>query len=63
MRYQQAHDGDWIEPVRRKGFRIRCCDCGLVHVVNFRVRRGKLQFQVFRDSKATAAARRKKGKT
>lgn len=32
----------------------RCCDCGLIHRHNFRVRaNGAIQFQTFRDPKAT----------
>jgi len=59
-KYVQIYDGDWVQPRSRRGHKMRCCDCGLVHVVNFRVRGGKLQFQVFRDDRATAASRRGK---
>ena len=27
---------DWQQP-RRKGYRMGCCDCGLVHLMDFRV--------------------------
>jgi len=40
--------GEWIQPVR-KGYRMECCDCGLVHRLNFRIRKGKTQFQAFRE--------------
>lgn len=40
-----------------------CCDCGLVHRINFRVQNGKVQFQAFRDNRATAAKRRKAAPT
>jgi hypothetical protein len=61
MKYVQVIDGDptWIEPDPQQGHRMRCCDCGLVHVVNFRVQRGKVQFQAFLDKRATAARRRR----
>ncbi len=63
MRYQQARDGDWIEP-RRSGYRVRCCDCDLVHVIDLRlVRRGsstRVQYRARRDARATAAARRRR---
>jgi len=61
MKYKKQFDGDWIQPIRR-GYKLRCCDCGLVHKINFRLikgRRGlKIQFQPFRDERATAGVRR-----
>lgn len=51
MRYKQVKAGEWVQPVRR-GYRMKCCDCGLVHVLNFRLvpHAGgkKIQFQAFR---------------
>jgi len=44
-------------PIRR-GYKMACCDCGLVHKLDFRVRKGKIEFRVFRDNRATAAMRR-----
>jgi len=55
--YPQLHDGEWISPVKR-GFREQCCDCGLVHVVDFRTKNNELQFRARRDDRATAAVRR-----
>ena len=40
--------GEWIQPVR-KGYRMECCDCGLVHVLDFRIYRGKIQFRAYRE--------------
>ncbi len=55
--YYQVHDGEWIEPPLR-GFREQCCDCGLVHRLNFRINdRGRVEFQSFRDARATNGAR------
>ena len=28
--------GEWVQPVR-KGYRMQCCDCGLIHRLDFRV--------------------------
>jgi hypothetical protein len=61
-RYPKIQAGEWVQPVRR-GYRMACCDCGLVHALNFRlVRYGngkhKIRFQAFRDERATAAMRR-----
>lgn len=59
VRYHQAKDGDWIQPIKR-GYKMACCDCGLVHVLNFRIRDGHIQFQPRRDNRATGQRRRKK---
>ena len=60
MKYKQAYDGDWVKPNPQKGYKIVCCDCGLVHIINFRVVKGKVQFQPFRDNRATGQIRRHK---
>lgn len=59
MRYKQAYDGDWIEPIK-EGYKMACCDCGLVHTVNFRIVKGVIQIQAFRDNRATSQRRRNK---
>jgi hypothetical protein len=65
MRYIKAHDGDVIQPIM-KGYKMRCCDCDLVHRIDFKVvkhgRGHKVLFEIWRDVRATAACRRKKGK-
>lgn len=57
---------EWVQPVK-KGYKMRCCDCGLVHRIDFRVldwrtakpmSYSKVQMRVERDNRATAAARR-----
>lgn len=58
MRYARVTDGEWVRPFRR-GYRMACCDCGAVHVVNFRVKDGAIEFQPTRNSKATWALRRR----
>jgi len=44
---------EWVQPIR-KGYLMECCDCGLIHRLNFRlVRKGngtKIQFQAFREN-------------
>lgn len=42
----------WIQP-RRKNYHMQCCDCGLVHVMEFRLvktrdGRGYIQFRARR---------------
>ena len=59
--YKQAKDGEVIVP-RMRGYKIRCCDCGLTHRVDFAVvrhgGRHHVAFKATRDVRATAAARR-----
>ena len=63
--YKPAKDGQWIAPVKR-GYKMACCDCGLVHTLDFehipRGRGRKIIFRAWRDERATAAIRREKKK-
>lgn len=34
--FKQVSDGEWVTPVER-GYQMECCDCGLVHNLDFRV--------------------------
>lgn len=64
MEFAKPKRGEWVQPIKR-GYRLACCDCGLVHILNFRVvkyadgKRVKIQFQAFRDDKETKALRKK----
>ncbi len=55
--YDQLEDGKWFRPIM-KNFRDQCCDCGLVHWMNFRIKDGHVEFQVFRNGPATGGARK-----
>jgi hypothetical protein len=57
--YHQVKDGEWIR-IRKRNYRDACCDCGLVHTLNFRIVDGTLEMQAFRNERATAAMRRGK---
>jgi hypothetical protein len=57
--YTQIEDGERVKPPMR-GYKICCCDCGLIHRMDFFIVRGRVQFEVRRDNRATAAARRRK---
>lgn len=59
MKYKQAWEDEWVQP-KRHGYRMRCCDCKLVHIVDFRIKNGRVQFRPMRDNRATAASRRTK---
>jgi len=55
MKLKEQYGGEWIQP-RRKNYYVGCCDCGLIHRVNFRLikdklKRGTIQFQAFRCTK------------
>ena len=55
--YERPSSGEWFEP-RLRGYRLMCCDCGLVHRVDFRIYRGQIQMRAVRHPGATAVARR-----
>ena len=57
--FHEWRDGEWHEPIH-DGYLMACCDCGLVHRVDFRVRgwlRRQVQMRVFRAEPETAAER------
>jgi hypothetical protein len=62
-RYRHGRSGEWVQPVRRN-YGFACCDCGLVHTMNFRLVPNdhgpgkKIQFQAERDNRATGQIRR-----
>lgn len=35
-RYRRMKDGEWFAP-KRNGYKMACCDCGLVHTLDFRL--------------------------
>jgi hypothetical protein len=54
--YQTAMDGEWF-PVPRRGERVACCDCGLVHRIKISKRNGKLGIRYWRLPLATGGIR------
>lgn len=61
MKYDKPRAGEWVYPTR-KGYKLACCDCGLVHRMDFQLlkqsKRSKILFRVFRDQRATGQVRR-----
>ena len=57
MHYHNQQDGEWVEPPM-EGYLMACCDCGLVHKLNFRIVNGRVQLQAFRHNRSTAQKRR-----
>ena len=74
MRYEKLKvnpDGwsDWQRPIHGRGqrnYRMACCDCGLVHEMQFRVielrGRQRVLFKAKRNNRATAGIKRGKAK-
>lgn len=64
--YTKPEQGEWIQP-RMTGYKLACCDCGLVHRLDFRIAETKsgdlkIQFRAYRDGLATGGKRRHMGK-
>jgi len=63
-KFKQAKEGEWIQPLQ-KGYLMACCDCGLVHRMDFRIasdsKKQKVQFRAFRAPKYTTQQRKKNG--
>lgn len=60
-RFRKEHEekngwSRWVQPISR-GYLMSCCDCGLVHRMNFRVYGGKVQFKAQRAPRYTARER------
>lgn len=56
-RFPLLEDGDWVRP-HPKDYKIACCDCGLVHKLQFKIKKDRVYFRAFRDNRATANVRR-----
>jgi hypothetical protein len=50
MRFKVQKNGEWVQPIKR-GYLMKCCDCGLVHTLNFRIVNNRVQFQAYRGIK------------
>lgn len=57
--YKKVKDGEWVKPNMKK-YMIGCCDCGMVHRLEFIVTiRKKVLFRAFYDDKATNKLRKR----
>jgi hypothetical protein len=56
--FTQVYEGEWaiIHPRER----WCCCDCGLAHRYEFRVRKGVVSYRCYRDGGMTRASRARK---
>lgn len=50
INYTDRTDGEWIRPTRKNYF-IKCCDCGLVHRIDLRIKNRHIEFRAFRVKK------------
>lgn len=57
MKYKQVHENEWQQPVP-KNYLMKCCDCGLVHEMDFRIAYGNKK----KDNRVQLRARRKSPK-
>ncbi len=55
--FKKVQPLEWQQPVR-KGYKMACCDCGLVHTFEFRIYRGRIQIRGVRNERSTAQMRR-----
>ena len=55
--YEKPKPGEWVLPIA-EGYQMECCDCGLVHTIDFRVVDGRAQLRMRRDKRATLMKRR-----
>ena len=57
MRYAKVADGTWVQP-RMDRYYMKCCDCGLVHRMQFRVVfHGKVPIVQFKPVRITRKGR------
>ncbi len=57
MPYHENSDGEWIKP-NMADYKMGCCDCGLVHRVEFGILNNQVVYRAWRDNRATAQRRR-----
>ena len=58
MKTEQVYEGEWLSWARR-GETLVCCDCGLAHSLEFRLKGNRIQMRMSVDRRATREERRK----
>jgi hypothetical protein len=69
--YDEPKEGDWVIPTLESSYRMACCDCGLVHNIDFKIVKANEEvngfktsdfdrpaFRVFRNNRLTGQIRR-----
>lgn len=62
MKFKREKDGAWVQPIRN-GYKLACCDCGLVHKLDFKIvkrdeKHRYILFRAYRDNRSTGQMRR-----
>ena len=58
-KYDNVKPYEWIRPVM-EGYKMACCDCGLVHKIDFKIEDGRVWIKATRDRRATGQIRKHK---
>lgn len=56
-KYKKEEANVWIQPIMT-GYKMACCDCGLVHKLDFKIEENRVEFKIDRDYRATSAMRK-----
>lgn len=56
-RYLKINTNEWVQPVKTN-YKMACCDCGLIHEMDFRIIKNRVQFRARRNNRATGQFRR-----
>jgi len=55
--YPKVNSNEWVQPIR-KGYKMACCDCGLIHEMDFKIVKSRVRFRARRNNRATGQFRR-----
>lgn len=60
MKSRIHKDGDAVEiNWKKQDFVFACCDCGLTHILRFKIIKNKIRIRVWVDKKTTQQLRKK----
>lgn len=62
--FPRIRDGEWVcvTPASGRPYRMACCDCLLVHRLEFEVVGEEIHMRAWRDAEATAELRASEGR-
>jgi len=50
-KFVKVREGEWQHPKQEQYYYLKCCDCGLIHRLEFRLHRNRLQLRGWRVEK------------
>jgi len=53
-KFVQVKDGEWFKPMPQRGHLMKCCDCGLVHKMDFVIKNNEVIIRAKRMKKKAA---------